>query len=358
MPLGKGNIDFGKDFEPSSQSNTEIINNRRIINGEDDGLMQVYPLKHPFSMEVYNKMLANTWMPQEVELTRDVEMWNKPDTLTPQERQVYIRSLAFVSNLDGLQTDNLTTNVIRHITSPEVRLVLVRQAFEESLHVVSYATMIEALSLDPEMVYGLYRKDKELYEKNAYVLRSLETIAHPDFETGTLEKDQDFLEGCVANVILEGIYFYSAFLIFYVLKRNNKMPGTAEMIQFINKDEALHCGHFSFMVNEIRKEQPELWTLEFQEKMRKNIMDAAQMEIRWGISCIGNGILGLNKENLTEYIQFLANIRTTAIGLEPIYPKSQNPFPWVDEMTQGKMTETNFFEGTVREYASGTLSWD
>jgi ribonucleoside-diphosphate reductase beta chain len=91
--------------------------------------------------------------------------------------------------------------------------------------------------------------------------------------------------------------------------------------------------------------------------MVKNIKDGAEMEIQWGVSCIGDGILGLNPKNLTEYIHFISNVRARGIGLSEIYPGATNPFPWIDEMTQGKMTETNFFEGTVREYATGTLDW-
>ena len=344
---------------PHARSNTEIINNRKVINGEDDGLMQVHPLKHPRSYDIYQLMLKNTWMPQEVELTRDVEMWNRTDILTDRERAVYERSLAFVSNLDGIQTNNLTVNVARQITSPEMRLVVVRQAFEESLHVVSYATMIEALGLNPEKVYGLYRTDRELYNKNRYVLDSLQKIADPDFHTGSPESDRDFLEACVANIILEGIYFYSAFLFFYVLKRNNKMPGSAEMIQFINRDEDLHLEHFVYMTNTIREENPHLWTGDFKERLRRNIAGAVEMEYSWGVSCIGDGFPGLTAAALKEYIQFVGNRRLRSIDLEPLWPGATNPFPWIDELTQGNMIETNFFEGRVREYqAGGGLDWD
>ena len=356
--LGKGSVDFSQEFVASSRKNADIINLRRIINGDDDGLMQVSPLKHPFSMEMFQNMMANTWMPQEVEMTRDVEMWKSESVLTDQERLAFERSLAFVSNLDGIQTDNLTTNIARQITSPEVRLVIVRQAFEEALHVHSYATMIEALGMDPEYIYGMYRRDKELYKKNAYILKSINKIAAPDYKTGSTENDLTFLEACVANIILEGVYFYSAFLVFYVLKRNNKMPGSAEMIQFINRDEDLHLRHFIYLTNTIKQEQPELWTSPFKEKLRQNIIGGVEMETEWGCSCIGDGILGLTPVNLTQYLQFIGNARLSAIDLAEHWTDIENPFPWIDEMTQGSMTETNFFEGRVREYASGSLSWD
>ena len=296
-------------------SNAEVINLRRVINGDDDGLMQIAPLKHPFADEIFRTSLKNNWVPQEVNLQEDIEQWKKTDFLSASERRVYKRSLAFVSNLDGIQTANLTTNIINQITSPEIILAIVRQAFEEALHVHSYATMIEALGFDPDEIYGMYKNDKELYEKNQYVLQAINKIGDPTFSTGTFDNDQLFLEACVGNIILEGIYFYSAFLNFYVLRRNNKMPGSAQMIQFINRDEDMHLKLFINIVNTIKKEQPELWTADFQERIIKNIEGAVEHELSWGLSCIGEGILGLNKESLTNYLHFVGDLRFKAIGL-------------------------------------------
>ena len=339
------------------KKNVDIINNRRIINGEDDGLMQISPLKHPFADKIFKTMLKNTWMPQEVPMGRDVEMWNQPDVLTENERSVYKRSLAFVSNLDGIQTNNLVQNILRQITSPEVSLALTRQAFEEALHVYSYSTMIEALKLDPEEIYGMYRRDMELYNKNKYVLRSLSNVSDPNFRTGDFQSDQNFLEACIANIILEGIYFYSAFMIFYVLRRNNKMPGSAEMIQFINRDEDIHLQLFISITKTIIQEQPELWTPDFQKRIVANFKGACEHEVDWGLFCIKDGILGLTPRNLTDYIQFITDLRLQVLGLPKQY-HSSNPFPWIDEITQGSMIEVNFFEGVVKEYSTGTLDWD
>ena len=347
---------FSEEFSESKLTNAEIINKRRVINGFDDGLMQISPLKHPWAYEIFNLMIKNTWVPGEVPLQQDVNMWEAKDVLTEQERRVYQRSLAFVSNLDGLQTNNLACNIIRHITSPEIILAITRQTYEEALHVQSYAALVEALALDPEDVYGLYRRDQELYEKNQTVLKSVSKIADPMFKTGTFESDQLFLESCIGNVILEGIYFYSAFLIFYTLRRNNKMPGSAEMIQFINRDEDLHCRLFTHITNSIREEQPELWTPEFEAQIIQNVKDAVDMEVEWGASCIGDGILGLTPALLKQYLEFVGDYRLEALGLPKVY-NQENPFPWVDEYTQGNMIEVNFFEGTVREYQSGSLEW-
>ena len=134
------------------------------------------------------------------------------------------------------------------------------------------------------------------------------------------------------------------------------MPGSKEMIQFINRDEDLHVQLFVNIINEIKKENPDLWTQELQDKISKNIVDAVQMEFEWGCSCIGDGILGLTQPSLKQYLQFIGDMRLQAIGLPKAFNVT-NPYPWIDEFTQGSMIEVNFFEGTVREYQTGTLEW-
>ena len=135
------------------------------------------------------------------------------------------------------------------------------------------------------------------------------------------------------------------------------MPGSAEMIQFINRDEDVHLNVFINIVNTIKKEQPELWTDEFKRGLVQNMKDAVELEISWGKSCVKEGILGLNQDNLREYLQFVGDMRLQSIGLSKVW-NSKNPFPWIDEFTQGSMVMVNFFEGTVKEYSVGSLEWD
>ena len=346
---------FQNEFKTTEMTNAEIINKRRVINGYDDGLMQVSPLKHPWAREIFKNMQRNNWVAEEISFQRDKEQW-EANELTETEKDCFMRALAFASNLDGLLVNSLSEIIKPHITSPEIALAIARQIYEESLHVDSYSCMIEAIGFDPEDVYGLYRRDKHLYYKNKRVLESMYKINVPDFKTDTHKNAQDFLEACTTNLIFEGIFFYSVFLIFYNFGRNNKMPGSKEMIQFINRDEDLHVRLFVNIINGIKEEQPELWTEDLKEKLTKNMVDAVEMEIEWGISCIGEGILGITPALLREYIQFIGDMRLEGIGLEKKY-NSKNPFPWLDDFTQGNMIEVNFFEGTVREYQSGTLEW-
>lgn len=346
---------FEGEFRGSAITNAELINKRKVINGEDDGLMQVSPLKHPWARDIFKNMQRNNWVAEEVPFQKDKEQWENGE-LTAQEKDAFLRALAFASNLDGLLVNSLSEVIKPHITSPEVSLAIARQIYEECLHVDSYSVMIEAIGLDPENVYGLYRRDKSLFYKNKKVWESMFKIKIPGFTTERTENARLFLEACTTNLIFEGIFFFSAFLVFYNFGRHNKMPGSKEMIQFINRDEDLHVQLFVNIINEIKKEQPELWTQETQDQMSKNIIEAVQMEYEWGCSCIGDGILGLTPETLKEYLKFIGDIRLQSIGLPKVF-HAKNPYPWIDEFTQGSMIEVNFFEGTVREYQTGTLEW-
>lgn len=346
---------FQSDYKENQMSNAEIINKRRVINGYDDGLMQVSPLKHPWARDIFKKMQKNNWVAEEVSFQKDKEQWESNE-LTPQEKNCFKRALAFASNLDGLLVHSLSELIKPHLTSPEIALAVARQIYEEALHVDSYSCMIEAIGFDPEDVYGLYRRDKGLYYKNKRVFQSMYRIKKPGFTTEPFENAQLFLEACTTNLIFEGIFFYSAFLIFYNFGRHNKMPGSKEMIQFINRDEDLHVQLFVNIINEIKNEQPELWTPDLQQRMAANIIESVEMEIEWGNSCVGDGILGLTPALIAEYLHFMGDLRLQSIGL-PKHWNASNPFPWIDEFTQGNMIEVNFFEGKVREYQSGSLEW-
>lgn len=329
---------------------SERVNARRLIGGPSDKLMAVAPLKHAWAWEILDVMEANTWFPREIDLSRDIRDYNH--ALTPAERRMYDKALAFLSNLDGIQLHNITDNIARHVTSPEVRMCLVRQAWEEAVHVKSYATMIEAVALDPFDVYTTFERDEMLAKKNAYILEQsamLETHFSP----------RTFALAMVANIALEGIYFFSGFLSFYVLARNGKMTGSADMIRYIQRDEqGTHLELFTRMFETMRVENPEVFDAEFWEDAKKILRSAVELEASWGRYIIEGGVLGVTDAIVDAYMQHLGNKRAALIGLGELYPGVKNPVEWVDKFSAIKGVETNFFEGKVTSYAvGGTLAW-
>jgi ribonucleoside-diphosphate reductase beta chain len=333
----------------STKKTNQILASRKIINGEDAGMLQLLPYKYQFAEGFFDAMYSNSWHPAEVNLNEDAAMW-KSETLSPIEKELFARSLSFISNLDTVQTYSLMHALSRQFTAPEIQILMVRQTFEETIHVLSYNRMIEMLGLDPEDTYGRYRKDQELKNKLDFISNSINIVMDKDFKTGTLENNKIFAEALVNNIMLEGLQFYSSFIQFYALARNGKMLNSARMIGLINRDEATHCALVTQIFNLLMQENPQIWDEEFQTKAIQKVKEAAELEIEWGLHLIGNGILGINPRNLTQYIQFLADTRLVAINLPKLYNVT-NPLPWVDEYTQINQELGAFFETSVSRYS-------
>ena len=323
------------------------INKRRLIDGPIDKLMCVSPLKHTWAREVWKVMCANSWFPAEIDLSRDVKQYR---TLTDSEKWAYDKGLAFLSNLDGIQLNNLTGNIGRYITSPEVNMCITRQAFEEANHVDSYATMIEAISANPHDIYMMFARDGVLSKKNDYIMRQSEIL-------GEEYTPRNFALAVVANIILEGIYFYSGFLTFYTLANSGKMLGSADMIRFIQRDELVHLSLFVRMFETLRVENPEIFDESFFEAVNVLFKEAVELEASWGKYLIKGGILGLTDTIIDGYMQWLADERLKLMGLPKIYG-TKNPVEWVVEFSNINGEESNFFESKVKSYsAGGALAW-
>ena len=333
------------------------INKRRVINGEDADVIQLYPMKHAFAWEAYNVGNANHWLPTEISMQADIEQWKSPTVLTSDERKALKTVLGFFTTADSIAANNLVLAAYRHITSPECRLYLLRQAYEEAVHTHAYQYIVESLGLDEGEIFNMYREVASIYNKDMFVLGFNEGIFNPDFKTGTFESDQKFLENIVVfSLIMEGIFFYSSFAVMFGFQRQNKMVGSAEQIQYIMRDESQHLNFGINLVNTIKEEQPELWTAEFQQHVIDLVRKAVVLEYTFAQEVFPRGIFGMNALGFQEYIQYIADRRLKSIGLAEQYG-NPNPFPWMSEAVD-LSKEKNFFETRVTEYQTGgTLNW-
>lgn len=331
-------------------SSTHITNRRRIAFGAKDELMNMSRVKYPWATEIYDRMESNTWFPKSIPLGDDRVMY-RSGALNDRERNAFDKALAFVSNLDGIQFNNLIHNIGQHITAPEVSLAIARQASEEGVHVRSYQFMIEAVSLDPESVYMMFERDGMLAKKNEFIMRS----------SAVLKDDptpENFARAIVGNVILEGIYFYSAFLVFYTLARNGKMLASADMIKYINRDEGeTHLDLFTNMHHAFKAENPELYDEQFRKDAIQLIKDSVELEVAWGKYIIQGGFLGLTDDVVENFVKGLANKRALALNLGEIYPSVLNAVPWFDDFSKPNGTRSNFFESKPTDYATDGLEW-
>lgn len=334
------------------------VDDKQIINCRAD-LNQLVPFKYRWAWDKYLTACANHWMPNEINMSADVALWKSLDGLTADERLIIQRNLGFFSTADSLVANNLVLAVYRHITNPECRQYLLRQAFEEALHTHAYQYIVESLGLDEAEVFNMYREIPSVAKKATWALPFTQSLADENFRTGTPENDQRLLRDLIAfYVVFEGIFFYVGFTQILSMGRRNKMVGTSEQFQYILRDESMHMNFGIDVINQIKIENPHLWTPAFQEEIIHLIKEGVDLEYQYAKDTMPSGILGMNAELFEDYLHFIANRRFNQLGLASQYPGAENPFPWMSEMMDLKK-EKNFFETRVIEYqAGGTLSWE
>jgi len=334
------------------------VDDKKIINCRAD-LNQLVPFKYDWAWQKYLDGCANHWMPQEINMTADLALWRDPNGLTEDERTVIKRNLGFFASADSLVANNLVLAVYKHITNPECRQYLLRQSFEEAVHTHAYQYCVESLGLDDGEIFNMYRELPAVARKAEWALPFTQHLADPNFHTGTPENDQKLLRELIAfYVVFEGIFFYVGFTQILSMGRRNKMTGVAEQFQYILRDESMHMNFGIDVINQIKIENPHLWSAEFQQEMVELIRDAVEIETQYARDTMPRGILGLNAPMFEEYLQFIANRRCSQIGLPKQYQGASNPFPWMSEVLDLKK-EKNFFETRVTEYQTGgALSWD
>lgn len=334
------------------------VDEKRIINCRAD-LNQLVPFKYDWAWQKYLDACANHWMPQEISMSRDIALWKDPKGLSEDERNIIKRNLGFFSTADSLVANNLVLAIYRHITNPECRQYLLRQAFEEALHTHAYQYVVESLGLDEGEVFNMYREIPCIHDKAAFELQFTQELSDPNFNTGTFETDQRLLRNLIGfYVIMEGLFFYVGFVQMLSFGRQNKMVGASEEFQYILRDESMHLNFGIDMINQIKAENPHLWTPEFQQEIVDLVKQGVELEYRYALDTMPRGVLGLNANMFFDYLRFVANRRLKQIGLNEQYPGVSNPFPWMSEMLDLKK-EKNFFETRVIDYqVGGALNWE
>ena len=331
---------------------------KRMINGKTD-VNQLVPIKYTWAWEKYLSSSENHWMPQEVNMGKDIEQWKSDDVLSEEERRIIKRNLGFFSTADSLAANNIVLGTYRHITAPECRQYLLRQGLEEAIHTHAYQYIIESLGLDEGEIFNAYHEIKSIRDKDEFLIPFIDTLCDPFFKTGTIENDQKLLKSLIVFAcIMEGLFFYVGFVQLLAMGRQNKMTGSAEQYQYILRDEAAHCSFGVDVINTIKMENPNLWTKDFQDEIKEIFNKAIALEYQYAIDTMPNGIMGLNSELFMQYIHFIADRRRVQIGLPQESEGIENPFPWMSEILDLNK-EKNFFDKRVTEYKTGSgLEWD
>ena len=334
------------------------VDDKAMINCRAD-VNQLLPLKYRWAWEKYLAGCNNHWMPTEISMQADIGLWKSPNGLTRDERHAIKRNLGFFAASESLVANNIVLAIYRHLTNPECRQYLLRQAFEEAVHTHTFQYIVESLGLSEGELFNMYREVPSITEKAAWALKYTQHLSDPSFTTGAADTDQSFLRDLIAfYVVFEGMWFYTGFAQILSLGRRNKMVGIAEQYQYILRDESIHLNFGIDVINQIKAENPHLWTDVFQQEVRGMLRSAAELEAAYGRDTMPNGFLGLSAALCEQYMHFIANRRCAQLGLESVFAQTENPFPWMSEAMDLKK-EKNFFETRVIEYQNGgSLTWD
>ncbi len=334
------------------------VDDKAMINCRAD-VNQLLPLKYRWAWEKYLSGCNNHWMPTEISMQADIALWKSTDGLTDEERRAIKRNLGFFAASESLVANNIVLAIYRHLTNPECRQYLLRQAFEEAVHTHTFQYIVESLGLDEGELFNMYREVGSITEKAAWAIQYTQHLSDPAFQTGESHTDQAFLRDLIAfYVVFEGMWFYTGFAQILSLGRRNKMVGIAEQYQYILRDESIHLNFGIDVINQVKAENPHLWSEAFQTEVCGMLRRAAELEAAYGRDTMPNGFLGLSPALCEQYMHFIANRRSSQIGLEAVFPPTENPFPWMSEAMDLKK-EKNFFETRVIEYQNGgSLMWE
>ena len=319
---------------------------------------KILPMTYKWAREHYKDGVANNWTPEEISMQKDVEQWKSDKAISDVERRMILWNLGFFSTAESLTANNIVLTVYKHVTNPESRQYLLRQAYEEAVHTDTFIYCCDTLGLDPDYIYSMYETIPSIKEKDDFVVGLTKSIMDPNFEIKTTEDIQTFLHDLVGYyVIMEGIFFYAGFAMMLALKRQNKMVGIGEQFEYIMRDESIHLAFGCDLINTIKTENDGVWTDGLKDKVQKLIIKAVDQEKKYAYDACPNGLLGINPEQFCEYVEYIADRRLERIDLPKVYG-TENPFPWMSQSVD-LSKEKNFFETRVTEYqTAGSLEWD
>lgn len=312
-----------------------------IINGESSNILNWDDIKFPWARKKWKTMVKNYWVAEEVNMTDDQRQWLE---LPERYKESFKKIIGLLAFLDSIQTD-YCGHMAFYLTDSSLMHCMNVVAFQESIHNESYSYVLSSLVPYEEQleVFDYWKTNKVMQERNEFIGQGYKAFV----ENPTVES---FLKSCVYDVILEGLFFYSGFIFFYNLARNNKMLNTARMISFINRDEQTHVDLFASIYKETIKQYPQ-----YKEMMDKfgteAFAKAAELELKWAKHAVMDALDGVLESEVEGYIKYYANFRANQMGFEKPFPEiTENPLKWIKQYLNFSLGKVDFFEDKVSDY--------
>ncbi len=308
--------------------------------------VNLHPLKYPWAYDLYNQAVRNTWFPHEIALKEDLEDWEK---MTDDERHAVSFLMAFFNPAELIVNRSIALGIYPYLKSPECHLYLAKQMWEEANHCVAFEYVLQTFPLDREKIFGIHLEVPSMQAKEEYIFRYLKRMTEDRLDISTVEGKKDFIRNLVAtNIVMEGIWFYSGFMVALSFRQRNQLRNFGSLINWVIRDESLHLKFGINLVHNILEENAELLTEEFAGEIRDIIIEGVNLEVEYNKDLFPNGILGLNAEYVNQYVQNVEDRRLEKLGLEKHYNVS-NPAKWMSTATD-VLELVNFFEAQNTSY--------
>jgi len=306
------------------------------------------PMKYPDFYEMYKNSIKNTWTVEEVDFSTDVnDLRNK---MTASERHMINRLVAFFATGDSIVSNNLVLNLYKHINSPEARMYLSRQLYEEAVHVQFYLTLLDTYIPNHEeraAAFAAVENIPSIHKKAEFCFKWIESINQLD-SLQTREDRQKFLLNliCFATCI-EGLFFFAAFAYVYFLRSKGLLHGLAAGTNWVFRDESAHMKFALDVVTKVREEEPDLFDVSMEREIATMLDEAVECEMQFAADILAGGIPGLSIADMRQYLEYVADQRLAMLGMPKVYG-AKNPFSFMD--LQDVQELANFFERRVSAY--------
>jgi len=313
--------------------------------GISEGLL-LKPVAYPWAFELYDQAVANTWFPHEVQLGEDLADFGR---MTDAERHAFTHLMSYFNPNELLVNKALAFGVYPYVGSAECHLYLAKQMWEEANHCMAFEYVLETFPIDREAAYASHVTVASMAAKEEFQVRFIKRMTEQTLDITTTAGKQDFVRNLVAyNVILEGIWFYSGFMVALSFRQRNLLRNFGSLVDWVVRDESLHLKFGINLILTVLEENPDLQTEEFAEEIRQMILHAVELEQAYNRDLLPQGIPGLNADYVNTYLKYLADRRLEELGFAPEYHVA-NPAKWM-ATANDTLQLVNFFESTNTSY--------
>ncbi len=313
--------------------------------GIQDGLL-LKPVHYQWAMDLYDQAVANTWFPNEIQLGQDLADWKK---MSDDERHALTYLMSYFNPNELLVNKALAFGVYPYVNAAECHLYLAKQMWEEANHCMSFEYVLETFPIDREQAYENHVEVPSMRAKEEFETKYIKRMTEDTLDITTTEGKKDFVKNLIAyNIILEGIWFYSGFMVALSFRQRNLMRNFGSLMDWIIRDESLHLKFGINLILTVLEENEDLQTEEFAAEIKQMILDAVEMEEAYNNDLLPKGILGLNADYVNQYVKYLTDRRLEELGFEPHYSVS-NPAKWM-AAANDTLELVNFFESTNTSY--------